>query len=207
GTPTGGTPTGTPGGTPTGMPTGGAPTGTPTGGAPDGPPAPMTQAELEQLYIAGCKQAAGGAPAGRYCQCMYDHIARAQAFSSRARLLALARRIELFNHTHNPADLPKWLLKAQATCVNRLPSPPLALGQLPSLHHPAAPAHGGRQASDPAPSAPTASSPTSPAPGTPAAQGGAAPAARRPLSPAAGIARLARRLRDRLLMPRRPRTR
>ncbi|MGH2875417.1 MAG: hypothetical protein ACRDNJ_14210 [Solirubrobacteraceae bacterium] len=229
GTPPGAGPTGTPTtGSPTGLPTTGSPTGTPPTGEPAAPPtggepvtpAPVTQAELEQMYLASCKKAAGGAPAEGYCMCMYDRIQRAQVFSSPARLLALARRIERFNRTHDLTDLPKWLRDAQATCVAQLPSPPVNLGRLPALHHPAAPARGGPSGPPPVLGGTSTTSSGSPlasgtpaAPGAPATSGTSAgpgspaPAARHTLSPGAGIVRLTRRLRHRLLLRPAPRGR
>lgn len=213
GTPTGSPPTGTPT-PPTGTPTGSPPTGAPTGGSPEGAPAggepgtsaPVTQAELEQLYLQTCEKASGGSQAASYCQCMYDHMQHAQVFSSRARVLALARRIKRFNRTHDLADLPKWLLQAQATCVAQLPTPPLDLGSLPTLHHPAAPARGAPSSTPPVLTTPSASG-TPTAPAAPAATGAPAPAVTRGPSAGAGIIRLARRLRDRRLVPRIPGTR
>ncbi|MGH2916380.1 MAG: hypothetical protein ACRDMX_15475 [Solirubrobacteraceae bacterium] len=136
--PTSGAPAPTSGGTPAPAPTsGGAPAPAPTTEPPQ--PVALTPQQIQQLYMAGCQRASGGAKARVYCGCIYGHVRRVHALSSRARIAALARKIRHFQATGNLKDLPHWLLEAQISCASKLPPPALRLTSLPVLHHPAAP--------------------------------------------------------------------
>jgi hypothetical protein len=133
-TPTTTTPTTT---TPTTTtPTTTTPTTTPP---PSTAPPPLTIAEIKHLYVAGCNHANGGRSAQSYCTCAYRHLARAGLLASRHAIRVLARELAEFNKTGDASRIPRKVLKtletAQIDCVSDLPTAPLGVRKLPSLHH------------------------------------------------------------------------
>lgn len=129
-----------------------APTTTPTrptaGPQPPSARSPsLTAVEIKQLWLRYCAKGKQHVNLILYCRCIYNHLKRIGALSSRARVLALIKKLQPYERTHDPAKLPLSVRAAILACLAKLPplGPPVVT-RLPGLSHggvplPTPPAH------------------------------------------------------------------
>jgi hypothetical protein len=101
-----------------------SPTPSPSpGSSPTSPSSPptLTVAAIKQLWITGCVKAGKNGNYTPYCTCTYTHLEKNGALSSRARLLALVKKLLPFQRTHDPSKLPRFVRNAISACVAQLP--------------------------------------------------------------------------------------
>lgn len=121
------------------------PTTTPTpptarpGGAPTRPPS-LTVAEIKRLWLKHCAKAVRRVNLILYCTCIYNHLKRIGALSSRARVLALIKRLQAYERNYDPTKLPAFVRAAVQACLSKLPPlDPLTgkpvISRLPGLAH------------------------------------------------------------------------
>lgn len=89
-------------------------------GAPTRPPS-LTVAQIKRLWLKYCAKAVRRVNLILYCTCIYNHLKRIGALSSRARVLALIKRLRAYERNYDPTKLPAFVRAAVQACLSKLP--------------------------------------------------------------------------------------
>lgn len=93
---------------------------------PSGPPTAARTLRVAEvklvcrtLGVKGCVKTGKLTP---YGACLYNRLRKTGAFSSRARLIALTKKLKPYTQTHDPSKLPAFVRLAISACISKLPA-------------------------------------------------------------------------------------